>query len=171
MRCNPDHASIQISIGPQHHNRSISHLLMSISQSCNRNTNLPILLGNRILTVWMGSLAEVGFLLWTLLLNLRVRAFDTIKHLSTGAIYVGEIACSIFAATAILVIEVFAERLQAAVDQRAASWGGKRVGADTEILCWQLYDDFLDGFVNGIDACVDECVCLVGGCSLLVGCL
>jgi hypothetical protein len=82
-----------------------------------------------------------------------------------------EIACSILAATAILVIEVFAERLQATVDQRAGSWGGKRVGADTEILCWQLYDDFLDGFVNGIDACVDECVCLVGGCSLLVGCL
>jgi hypothetical protein len=119
----------------------------------------------------MGSLRKVSFLLWALLLDLHLRAFDAIKHLSTGAIYVSETACSILAATAVLIIEVFTERLQTAVDQRAGSWCGKRVGADTEVFCWQLDDDFLDGFVDGIDSWVDERVCLVGGCSLLVGCL
>lgn len=150
--------------GPRHGNRSISHLLVGISQACNINTHLPILLGNR---VWVDSLGQMSLLLFALLLDLHVRAFDTIKTLGAATIYVSEVACSIVTARAILVIEGFAERLQAAVDQRARTWGGQRVGTDTEVDCWQLDDDFLDCFIGRIDGRIDECW-LVSRGSLVV---
>jgi len=99
----------------------------------------------------------MSLLLLALLLDLHVRAFDTIETLGAGTIYVSEVACSIVTARAILVIEGFAERLQAAVTQRTRTWGGQRVGTDTEVDCWQLDDDFLDCFIGRIDGRIDEC--------------
>jgi hypothetical protein len=58
----------------------------------------------------------MSLLLFALLLDLLVRAFDTIETLGAGTIYVSEVACSIVTARAILVVEGFAERLQAAVN-------------------------------------------------------
>jgi hypothetical protein len=109
-------------------------------------------------------------LLFALLLDLHVRAFDTIEHLGASAVYVGEGACSIVAATTILIIEGFAERLQATVNQRAGAWRGKRIGADTEVSCWQFDDDFLDCFIGSIDGRIDACW-PVPRCSLVVRCL
>lgn len=62
---------------------------MGFSQSCNRETHLPVLFCNWIVTDWMDSLGEVCFLLCTLVRDLHVRAFDTIKHLGARTIDVG----------------------------------------------------------------------------------
>jgi hypothetical protein len=106
-------------------------------------------------------------LLFALLLDLHVRAFDTIEHLGASAVYVGVVACSIVAARTIFIIEGFAERLQAAVNERAKTWSGKRIGADTEVNCWQFDDNFLDCFIGSIDWEIDECW-LILRCSLVV---
>jgi hypothetical protein len=37
------------------------------------------------------------------------------------------------------------------MDKRARSWGGKGVGADTEVMCWQLDNDLLGGFIGGLN--------------------
>jgi hypothetical protein len=122
---------------------------VGVSQSCKPNTQLPVRLGNRFVTLRVDSLDHVCLLLYALLFGHHIRAFETIEPLSAGAIYVSEVAFSIMAAIAVLIIEILAERLQPTVDKRARPWGRKRVWADAEVLCGQLDDDFLDRFVAG----------------------
>jgi hypothetical protein len=62
---------------------------MGFSQSCNRDTHLPVLFCNGIETDWMNSPGEVCFLLCTLVRDLHVRASDAIKHLGARTIDVG----------------------------------------------------------------------------------
>jgi len=81
---------------------------------------------------------------------------------------VGKYAEPILATRAILIIEGFAERLQAAVGERAWSRHRERIGADTEELCWQLDNHLLEVIIDGVEARVDEYACSVGGCSFFV---
>jgi len=75
----------------------------------------------------MNSLLHMSIdaLLSILLLRHEIQAFNAIKSLSTGAVEMREFAESVAAAEAVLVVEIFADRLQAAVWDWAWTWGGE----------------------------------------------